>query len=563
MTPEKRWKIRPQSSQISQTLANHLNTSPIIAQLLLNRGISSLSYAQNFLNPSPIETPYPSEKLAPIFEAIQDAIARKTVIFLYGDYDVDGMTSTAMMIKCITALGGTVRYKLPHRFKDGYGLNTGIVDLIKSEQCGLFITLDCGITNVQEIQSIKTQTSATVIVIDHHQIPSPQPNADIILNPKEPGTPSPLIQLCTAGIVYKLIDYIHTRVPTLSMAPYLLLAAIGTVADVVTLHGENRRIVKLGLPLLWKAKNKGINALLATAKWDQQHLSVRDVGFTIAPRLNAAGRLSSAEYGVELLLTESATRAQELASYLETLNTNRKTLDQSVVSDSISLIDGSDHYQNQSILVLGNEGWHAGVIGIAASKLVDIYSKPVVIMGIDKDITRGSARTVGDINIYHLLRDCSDFFLSFGGHKQASGFSLKPKNVPLFQKKLEALVKSSLPQNTIHDAISIDMKLETRDIGFELIDTINTLAPFGQGNPDPLFYSDAFTIIDSRLVGNGKHLKATLHDKKYNCYFDAIGFNLGKKLACVHHKQTHIVFSIGRNNWNNKESIQLTLKDIK
>ncbi|RAP27167.1 single-stranded-DNA-specific exonuclease RecJ [Candidatus Marinamargulisbacteria bacterium SCGC AG-333-B06] len=563
MIAEKRWKLYTQDKEIAKQLASTLNISPIIAQLLLNRNIASIQQAVNFLDKEPEETQFQKKILESLYRMIKACIDNNKPIFIYGDYDVDGMTSTAMMVKCLTTLGGIVRYKLPHRFKDGYGLNKGIVELIKEEECGLFITLDCGITNVEEIKLIKKETHVDVIIIDHHQIPDPAPNADITFNSKNPDTPLPLQDLCTAGLVYKLVSYIQTQDSRIEEPYYLLLSAIGTVADVVKLQGENRRIVKAGLRLLYNVKNRGLLALLKEANWDKKSLSVYDVGFIIGPRLNASGRLSSAHYGVELLLTQDKNKAKEIAHYLEKINHQRRELDRDVVAESIDLVNESSTYQKQSVLVLGKHAWHAGVIGIAASKLVAEYSKPVVIVGIDHDIARGSARSMGDINIYKLLKECSHLFTSFGGHKQAAGFSLKPENFGKFKETLEKIVKTSITKDVLVDSMMLDMKLETRDISFDLIDTLETLGPFGHGNPNPIFYSDQFRVIDSKLVGNGKHLKVTLQDDQTKQCFDGIGFNLGKKLSVVYQEKTHIAYSVERNEWNNQEKIQFNIKDIK
>jgi len=563
MIAEKRWKLHHQQKDLASNIAEKLRISPVIAQLMLNRNITSLQQASDFLDLHPRATYFNEEKLASIYQMIKKCIEENKPISVYGDYDVDGMTSTSMMVKCISTMGGVVSYKLPHRFKDGYGLNKNIISALKQYNIGLFITLDCGITNVEEIALIKSETNANVIIIDHHQIPDPAPNADITFNSKEPNTPLALRELCTAGLVYKLVSYISTQDKRITEEYYLLLAAIGTVADVVSLQGENRRIVKAGLKLLYKVKNIGLMALLKEANWDKKSLSVYDIGFVIGPRLNAAGRLSTATYGVELLLTHDKHKAKEIAHYLERINQQRRDLDRHVVAESMDLVNNSNDYTEQSVLVLGKQEWHAGVIGIAASKLVSEYSKPVVIVGLEKDIARGSARSMGDVNIYKLLKECSHLFTSFGGHKLAAGFSLKPENFGKFKETLETIVKTHITKDVLVDSMKVDMKLETADISFSLIDTLDTLGPFGHGNPNPTFYADQFRVIDSKLVGNGKHLKVTLQDPQTKKCFDGIGFNLGKKLPVVYQQKNFIAFSLERNEWNNQEKIQFNIKDIK
>lgn len=563
MKSPKRWKLHPQHEDVAKKVAAQLSVSPLVAQLLINRKITSLDKARGYLAQSPKSLQFDYEILESIHRLICQAIEESKPIFLYGDYDVDGMTSTAMMVKCLTAMGAVVRYKLPHRFNDGYGLNDSVVDLINNEGCGLFITLDCGITNVLEIQNIKKNTTANVIIIDHHTIPAQKPPADVILNPKDPSTASELVELCTAGIVYKLVNYLSQKYETIIIEEYLFLAAIGTVADVVELQGENRNIVKLGLQLLDKSNNLGIKTLLQCAKCNYSNLTVRDVGFVIAPRLNAAGRLSTAQYGVELLLASTKDRALEIANYLEKLNLQRRQLDQDVFNQSIEEVSQSDHYEKQSVLVFGKDDWHAGVIGIAASKLAEKYSKPVVIVGFDSSIGRGSARSVGNVDIYNLLHQCKAYFEKFGGHKQAAGFSIKPENFSEFKTTLESVVLKHVNEEHLVENIMIDLELDANNITRSFIDELSILEPFGHGNKQPLFYSKSFSVVDSRLVGNGKHLKLTLQDKQTRISFDAVGFNLAEKLPLVYNNTTHFVFSLEINTFNNRETIQLNIKDMK
>ena len=271
----------------------------------------------------------------------------------------------------------------------------GIVDLIKKDNIGLLLTLDCGVTHVKEIDAVKSETSASVVVFDHHQLPEKVPSFDAMLNPKTYDAAHGVYYLCTAGIVFKFIEYLSTRYDVIKSKQFLDLTALGTVADVVTLKGENRRLVYEGLFELSKRKNKGIQALLQRAGIDKEWLSARDCGFVIAPRLNAAGRLTSAKHGVELLLSQDDQHAKKIANHLESLNLERRALDQSIVKQAVDRVELSDHYKNQSVLVLGDSSWHAGVIGITASKLSEQYSRPVVMMSIGEDIVRGSLGPLG------------------------------------------------------------------------------------------------------------------------------------------------------------------------
>ncbi|RAP26054.1 single-stranded-DNA-specific exonuclease RecJ [Candidatus Marinamargulisbacteria bacterium SCGC AG-343-D04] len=558
-----RWKLYPQHKDIALQLSETLDISPISSQLLLNRSIESLVEVKKYLGITQEFVQFDSSLLDSILVLIKKAINQKKPIFLYGDYDVDGMTSVSMMVKALTAIGATVRYKLPHRFLDGYGLNDSIVKLLQDESCGLLMTLDCGITNVNEITAIKKETDVDVVIVDHHQIPELSPPADLILNPKSEGTPSSLESLCTAGIVYKFIQFLSSHYDCIDCEDYIALAALGTVADVVPLQQENRVIVSRGLKVLSQRRNKGIKQLLECARVDKQNLSVDDIGFVIAPRLNAAGRLSTAHKGVELLLSQTDSQAKNIALQLEKLNQERRQLDTDVVAECLAMIEESDHYQKQPVLVIGQKNWHAGVIGIAASKLVSRFSRPVVIVGMEEEVGRGSARSFGQVNIYSLIKECQNHLTTFGGHKQAAGFSLKTEQFGHFKQALENVCAVKVNKEMLHEVVFADMALSGQDITDQLLRDIDVLSPFGHGNQAPLFYSDSFAISDSRLVGNGKHLKVTLQCKKSRKKFDGIGFNLGEKLPKVYNKEQHFLFSVERNIWNGRESIQLNIKDIK
>ena len=560
----KRWKLKPQHSETSKSLSSSLEISPIMAQLLLNRNIQTVEQAKDYLSKESNKSQFDSEHLQGILNVILNTIEAKKPILIYGDYDVDGMCSTAMMVKLITSLGGIVRYKIPHRFNDGYGLSDNIIELIHQDHIDLLITLDCGITNFKEINLVKEQSQAKVLIFDHHTIPSQVPPADAILNPKDLQPNHALYDLCTAGIVYQFVLFVSGIYEQVNAEDYIDLAALATVADVVNLQGENRRIVKEGLEKFSELKHPGFRALLEVSRAKKDVINEQDFGFLIAPRLNASGRLSTAHHGVELLLSNSYDEAKTRALRLEKLNQNRKQLDQDILQEAIHEIESNPHYSKQSILVLGSKNWHAGVIGITASKLVDRFSKPVVIVAFDEQgLGRGSSRSLGDINIYNLLFECKEHFLKFGGHKQAAGFSIEEKSFNSFRKALEQVSKERINEDSLFDCLDIDIKLNAQAITLDFVDDLTTLSPFGQGNKEPLFYTDQLQIIDSKVVGNGKHLKLSVQDSSSKKIFDAIGFNLAEKLSLVYKKENHLVFHLNKNHWNGKTNVQLVLKDIK
>ena len=563
MTRLKRWKVHSQNKSLSQQLSKSLQQSEILAQILLNRGISNLMSAQAMLGRYHVIDQFSDDSLSSVVSLIQSCIEQKRPILLYGDYDVDGMTSTTIMVKLITLMGGVVRYRIPHRFDHGYGLNMDVVDLIQDHHIGLLITLDCGVTNSEEIRAVKEKTDAKVIVIDHHQIPDILPPFDAMLNPKSLEDTHGLYHLCTAGIVYKLVEYLAKTMDKINLDDFIDLAAIGTIADVATLQGDNHRIVNLGLKQLATTRNVGIQSLLKRAGFEQFCVSVRDIGFVIAPRLNAAGRLATAQYGVELLLSNTESEAIAKAERLEKMNNDRRAIDQQTLEECIQMIESDSHYLDRQVLVLGKKGWHAGVIGITASKLVDRYAKPVVIVAIDDHIARGSARTFGDVNMYSLLKQAQSFFNKFGGHKQAAGFSLLPEKFLAFKTFFDENVSIQIQKDQLYDELMVDMSLTGTDLSFELAEELQCIQPFGIGNEEPLFYSNDLQAVDFKTVGDGSHLKVTFASKSSNKVFNGIGFGLAEKLSVLYQQDIHVVFSVDINVWQNKRSLQLMIKDLK
>ena len=563
MKRPKRWRIHSQDKELASKLASKIGQSNVLSQLLLNRGVNTLQHAYEMVGKVVVESQFSQEKLDLVYNLIRDAITKKRPILLYGDYDVDGMTSTSIMVKALTLLGAVVRYKIPHRFDQGYGLSMDIVDLVKNENTALLITLDCGVTNVAEINALKDQTDVNVVVIDHHQLPEESPRYDAMLNPKELLEDDPLFHLCTAGIVYKFVEYLAQKYEKIKPEEFIDLAAIGTIADIATLQGENRRIVTEGLKVLAKTKHYGLQSLLQRAGFDNPFVTARDIGFVIAPRLNAAGRLSTAQHGVELLLSNNQEHAFSISSKLELMNNNRREIDKNMLEECIHMIESDPDFYDNDVLVLGKQGWHAGVIGITASKLVDRYSKPVVIVAIDDDIARGSARSFGDVSIYHILKKCKQFFTKFGGHKQAAGFSLLPENFEAFQSYMFKTAAKSIDPEQLYDFLAVDMSIESDEISLDLAEELTVLEPYGMGNSEPLFYSNSFKVVDFKTVGDGTHLKATFVSKKTSKIVDAIGFGLADKISLLYKDDIHLVFSLDINNWKNKKSLQLKLKDIK
>ncbi len=562
---QKRWHLYPPQPALSEKISHHLTLDPVIAQLLLNRGIRSLDQASSFLQPENLGSPnFPEDVLIAASELVREAIEKQTLIFVYGDYDVDGMTSTAIMTSMLKRLGARVHFMIPNRFLDGYGLSKRALEMVRQEGAGLLITLDCGISNAKEIDLLKADTDCKVLILDHHTVPDRQPNAEAILNPKFLAEDHALSGLCTAGIVYKFWEF-YCQYFKLDVTPdrHLDLVALGTVADVAPLVQENRRLTLLGLTSLSARKRVGIRTLLEVAKFTHKTVSPRDIGFTIAPRLNAAGRLGDAKICVELMMTEDETEALRLATMLQQLNEDRRFYCDQLLTEALQQAEQIPGLADHRVIVLHAEGWHPGIIGIIASRIVETYSRPAVIISVEDGLARGSARSIGDVNIYEILKECQPFFSSFGGHKAAAGFSLVPDKIEAFKAHLISVAAEKVSQTDLMPVLDLECELDPKQLTLSLATSLQTLEPYGAENPVPLFYTRSLKAIDFKTVGNGKHLKVTFTDAARSVVIDAIGFGLHDKLQLLYNPQVELAFSLEINTWLGRESPQLVLVDIK
>jgi single-stranded-DNA-specific exonuclease len=561
----KRWILAPQRESVSAELSTHLECSEILAQILLNRNLNTLPDVQTFLaSELAITQHFPPETLDPCVDTISDAISSKKKVLIYGDYDVDGITSTTLMTSILRELGLEVSYYVPNRFTDGYGLNASIINRVRSGKFDLLITLDCGISNYNEISQLKEELGTSVLIFDHHQVPDKRPPADGIVNPKDLNESHPMWNLCTVGVVYIFCEYLVKKLDApINMSHYLDLAALGTIADIVPLVGTNRSLVTKGLFAISARKRYGIHFLLEVAEFKRPYVTTRDVAFVIAPRLNSAGRLKHALMCIDLLLEKDPDKAQEHARYLNRLNDERRGIGREMNEDAVRYLTETPHELESKIIVLSSPRWHSGVIGITAAQLVERFNLPAVIMSVNDGIVKGSARSVGEVNIYKLLKECTQFFKGFGGHKNAAGFSLAPENVADFKAHLQSVAKNSISDHDIRPILSIDMPLDAQHLTLDMAKELERLEPHGCENDRPVFYSNQFKAVDFKRVGDGTHLKATLSSHDGRRIVDAIGFGLADKLECLYKPQLEIAFHLDINSWMNQEKLQLQLIDIK
>lgn len=528
----------------------------MIGQLMLNRSIQTIKEAEHFMHQTWDDWPtLPHQDK--FIEHVTTLIEKKAAICVYGDYDVDGVTSTAMMVDMLRQAGARVDYISPHRFNDGYGLNIHRMNEIAKKKYDALITVDCGVSNAKEIQQLKSiRPNITILILDHHKCPAELPNADAIVNPQLADETHPARHLCSAA----LIDYIFRTTPIADIDPsqYIDLAAIGLVADVMPLTKLNRWYVKKGLDEIKTNPRPAILELCINAKVNHQAITTKDIGFGIGPRLNAPGRLGDPRPVVELLLTTDPHQIREKVTMIETLNKNRRSIGEKIQKDIEEQLKANNNITNQNGIVCSGQFWHMGVIGINASKLVNKYNKPAIVIGFDTDIARGSARSIPGVNIYNIIKKCANTLDHFGGHSQAAGFSLNPNQIVAFK---EAFMTHCEDINTTQPALVLDAQINLHQISLSFIDELEQLEPHGEGNPKPVFYAMA-QLLDAKKVGKTQaHLKCRFEQD--GRIIDGIGFNLADRIKSITNPQVQIAFQVSKNEFNGRITPQLEIIDIK
>ena len=560
------WQVFPKQDAVVEGISQRLEQDPLVAQLLLNRNIRSLTAARSFLNPPEggFSEGFLEDDLVQFASILTEAIEQKQRIFIVGDYDVDGMTSTSILTMFLRECGAEVAYYIPHRFSEGYGLNMGMMDTVIHQKVELLITLDCGIKDHAELTYLAKHSDTKVVIMDHHTMPEVPPPSNLIINPKCLPETHPYYFLCTAGIVFKVLgDYVKRCGLDMDINQYSDLAALGTVADVVPLIDENRVIVLQGLKRLSQRKNVGIRALLDAAEIDAPSITSTDIGFGIGPRLNAAGRLRHAKAGVALLTETDHQEAFRMAKKLDRLNQERREIGERMYKEAVAMVEADPSMLDDKVLVLSSPIWHSGVIGITAAQLVKDYKVPAILISADGKVARGSSRTVPGVNCYDLLSKCDEYFVGFGGHKEAAGFSIEIPKIEAFQTALRKVARETIVPEDCRFVVDIDAVLEPARLTLQTLGIIETLMPYGHGNPEPVFYTNKLVPVEFKTVGNGQHLKCTFSDQTGKIMIDAIGFRLSDKIDRLYKKNVELVFNLDVNRWMGRETMQLRLIDIK
>ncbi|VAX37394.1 Single-stranded-DNA-specific exonuclease RecJ [hydrothermal vent metagenome] len=556
----KTWKIKKHQPVLQSDLSEALNIPPIVAQLLINRNITDIKEAAYFLSAdlSDLHDPFLLKNMDVAIKRIKQAQEKKEKVLVFGDYDVDGVTSSTLLTLALKKSGLEVVNYIPHRMKDGYGLNKNVAQFAKENNVNLFITVDCGITAIEEVATINA-VGIEVIILDHH-LPSEKgvPDAFAIINPKQEDCPYPFKYLAAVGLVVKFIHALEGEV----RQELLDFAAIGTVADMVPLHGENRILVKAGLPSINTTSNKGLSALLNVSKINGKTIKPYHIGFVIGPRINAAGRMDSAHASLDLFLSEDLTEAEGLAAVLENYNSERQKMQRNVVEEALDLIENDENIKNQKIIVIGKEGWHKGVVGIVASRVKDKYSRPAIVIAIKDGVGTASARSIDGFHLHEALSQCSEHLEEFGGHAGAAGLTIKEENIPLLVKSINTFALTALKPKALNPVLHIDAEINLADINLSLIQKVNAMEPFGEGNPEPLFCSYQVRVNSLPQTLGRNTLKFWIAQN--GTTISAVGFGMGELKNKIKKGQTvDISYQLGIDDWNKAPTPQLMLKDIK
>ncbi len=535
-----------------------------VARVLFNRGFVKHDEVGRFLTPSTadLHDPFLLKDMDIAVDRIIQALREREPIMIYGDYDVDGITSVSLLYLFLRDLGGEVSFYIPDRAAEGYGISNGGIDEAHRRGVGLIITVDCGITSVDVVLHAKS-IGIDVIVSDHHEPGEVLPSAFAVVNPKRPDCNYPFKDLAGVGVAFKLGQGIVQRleVDPQFIEKYLDLVAMGSAADIVPLVGENRIFVKVGLDRLNRDGLQGLVTLVETAGFQIGHVDVGQIVYGLAPRINAVGRLGHALPAVELLITRNHLQASRIAGILEEENRRRKEIDSKTLLEALAKIELEYDFDRDLVIVLAQEDWHPGVIGIVASRIIEKFYRPTVMITIDGDVGKGSARSIPNFDLHSALKSCSDLFLQFGGHKYAAGLTIKAENIPEFRRRFNEVAKNMLTPDDLIPKVKIDDDLTFEEINSDLIRMLSLLAPFGPRNSRPSFVSyNAQLASPPRIVGNN-HLK--LRVKQNGVVLDAIAFNRGAEAAGIQAKgEVDIVYNIEQSTYLDRTRIQLKIKDL-
>ncbi len=562
-----KWEIDSDPElKITQEIASSLSLPSGIARILVNRGLTTPELAKNFLYPdlSNLFDPLLLNSMDKAVDRIIYALKDNQKIMIFGDYDVDGITATSLIFLVLNRLGANVSYYLPNRLIEGYGLSEE--GILEAEKRGvkLLISVDCGVTAVNEV-GFANMRGIDCIITDHHEFSDSLPQAVAIINPKQKGKEYPGGELSGVGVAFKLAQALYRRLDQneAELEEHLDIVALGTAADIVPMISENRILTKFGMDQIIRTNKPGLKSLIFISGLMGKDIGTGQVVFILAPRINAVGRLGDAVKAIKLLTTKDEQLGSKLARELNQDNTRRKKIDETTLDEALELIEQEVDLSRDKAIILASSGWHQGVIGIVASRLVERYHRPTVLIAVDGNEGKGSARSISGFDMYEALKECSHYLLKFGGHKYAAGLSIDSKNIHKFRDKLKATSEKRLNQEDLVSKLTIDSELELDSIDDKLMGSLDLFSPFGPQNLRPVFVTRNLEILGEPYVVGNNHLKIKV--KKNDRVFDAIGFGFGDWVKPLSMKRIKIdlVYVIERNTWNENSKLQLRIKDLR
>ncbi len=564
------WETSPVESAKVSTLVKEMGLHPLVAQIMVRRGWEQAGEISAFLSPrlSSLLDPFLLRDMDRAVERLEFAIKRRENICIYGDYDVDGVTATVLLIRFFKWLGVDVQYYIPHRIKEGYGINKEAIDKIVQDDCTLLLTVDTGTSCVEEVAYAKSR-GLEVIITDHHQPSEELPPAVAVINPHRADCAYPFPDLSGVGVAFKLI---HALSKTLGveakqarqfLASQLDLVALGTIADIVPLVGENRVLARYGLEQLGRTTNLGLMTILQLAGIQNQRVTSDNVGFILAPRLNAAGRTDHASVSVDLLLTDDGLRATELVRYLNRLNEERRRLEGEIFNECIQTIELRDDADKEYIFILQGEQWHLGVLGIVASRIAERYRRPAILLDMEKDLAKGSGRSILGFNLHDALKACAPHLISFGGHAYAVGLKLARSNVEGFTVAMQRWACDAIEGQDLNPRLQIDADVSAEDMTLEAVHAMAQLEPYGPSNPPPVLSLRGVELLEEPRIVGRDHLK--LECCQHGIQISAIGFSMGHYLPWLSgcRQGIDVAFTPAVNDWGGVPSVELRLRDVR
>lgn len=563
-----RWVYpEPEGKESVRHMQEQLNIPTEIARLLVLRGISSFDDAKTFFRPEQeqLHDPFLMKDMEEGACRLSSAIRNSEKVLIYGDYDVDGTTATSILYTFLKRFGVEVDYYIPHRFKEGYGINPDGIRYAIREGADLIVSVDCGITAIEEAKFAR-ENGIDLIICDHHTVGDEIPDAIAVLDPKRPDCSYPFDGLSGAGVGFKLLQSTVNKLglPDDFTDQYLDLVAISVASDIVPIVDENRIMMRKGLHLINSKPRTGIEALMKQINMKPGQVSTSSIVFSIGPRINAAGRMGDATTAVELMIADDSTTASRYAAQLESINVKRRTTDSNTMEEAVELLESRYNMDEISSMVLHHPEWHLGVIGIVASRLVDNYHRPAIMLSTVEGKVKGSARSVKGFNIYEALKQCDDLLEQFGGHEFAAGLTMDADNLDEFRERMDQIACDMLAENDFKPELEIDCDLNLTQISPRFWKLLSQFEPFGPGNLRPTFVTKDIDIVGvPTIVGNG-HLKMRVRQGSSNT-MDAIGFNMHEYLPMIRNcsdRRVDVAYVLEENYWNGTRSIQMRLKDI-